>query len=107
MTKVYIMDMNAFDYSPAEAFGEVVTLRTQSFATGTQGHEWNADIIHSLRKQLIDYRPMEDYLIPTGKPLKMCAVSMLLAERGPRHQFLVWDAMHYRYIPYTLDISKA
>jgi hypothetical protein len=101
------MDTNSFDYTPAEAFGDVVSLRAQNFATGAGGDDhWNRDVVHSLRKQLKNYVPMVDYLIPTGKPLKMCVVSMILMEHGARHQFLAWDAMHYRYIPYSIDLSQ-
>jgi len=106
VSKVWIMDTNAFDYSPAEAFGEIVTLRTPNFAAGA-GNEWNRDVVHQLRKQLLGYVPMRDYLIPTGKPLKMCTISLLLREFGDKHRFLAWDAMHYRYVPYEVDVSKA
>lgn len=107
MARVFIMDMNAFDYTPAEAFGEIVVLRGQNFASGASSKDWNGEILHGLRKQLVDYKPMQDFMIPTGKPLRMCAISLLLAEHGPKHRFLAWDAMHYRYVPYTIDTTKA
>lgn len=107
-SKVFIMDTNAFDYTPAEAYGEVVSLRAQNFASGSGDDSWNKDVIHALRKQLQDYKPMTDWLIPTGKPLKMCVVTgIVLTDHGPKHQFLSWDAMHYRYVPYTIDVSAA
>jgi hypothetical protein len=106
--KVFITDVNAFDYSPAEAYGELVVLQSQNFASGATGatfSTWNNDVIHSLRHQLLEYVPGRDFIIPTGKPLKMCVVAMIIADRGRRHSFLAWDSMHYRYIPYTLDVG--
>jgi hypothetical protein len=103
--RVWVLDQNAFDYSPAEAYGEIVSLRSAAFSSGA-GDDWNREIIHSIRKQLIDYVPMEDYLIPTGKPLKMCAISLILRDFGDKHLFLAWDAMHYRYVKYEVDVGR-
>jgi hypothetical protein len=73
---------------------------------GGVGDDWNATVIASLRKQMLDYIPMRDYLIPTGKPLKMCVLAMLAVERGPRHKFLVWDQKYYRYIEHVVDLTR-
>ncbi|SRR6266404_5129174 len=105
--KVWILDTNAFDYTPAEAYGELVTLRGQNFAAGIDDDDsWNADIIHGFRKQLKDYVPVVDSLIPTGKPLRMCLISQILSQdHGPRHRWLAWDQSAYRYIPYVVNTA--
>ena len=104
---VYIEDENSFDYSPAQAYGDIVVLRSQRFAAGLGADDaWNANIKHSLRKQLVDYRPMVDFVIPTGDPLKMNLVAGLLVKGyGDRHQFLKWDMKAYRYVLHVLDYS--
>jgi hypothetical protein len=105
--RVWVLDMNAFDYSPAESFGELRLLKSDQFAPGAIDDTWNAGVIQSLRAQLLEYRPMVDFLIPTGKPIKMCIASMLAAERGPRHKFLAWDQRYYRYVPYSIDLLRS
>jgi hypothetical protein len=106
--RVFILDMNAFDYAPAEIYGDLVMLHGDPLAPGS-GLElgdglWNMDVLNNLRKQLLDYQPGIDYLLPTGKPLKMCVISMLVRNLGDHHRFLVWDKKYYRYIPYTIKL---
>jgi len=106
-SRVYVMDMNSYDYTPAEAYGDLVMLRAEHLAPGIAlDDSWNAGIVTSLRKQLLDYRPMTDYLIPTGKPLKIVLISMLAVERGSRHRILAWDQKYYRYIQHIVDLLK-
>lgn len=105
MSKVYITEVNAFDYSPAQAHGELVVLKSQAFTAGDIDNDWNNAVIAELRRQLADYVPGRDYILPTGKPVKICVISMLLAEKGRTHKFLAWDAMHYRYIEHTICLG--
>lgn len=97
---VYITEDQAFDYSPAEAFGELVVLKTPQIAPGNIGADRNKLVIASLRTQLATYQPMFDYLLPTGKPSRQLMVGGIMREKGDRHLILGWDQINYRYLTY-------
>lgn len=121
MPRVFVMDLNAFDYSPAEQYGELTVIKSAPLHTGTVDPDSNDEAILQIYRQMAGYKGGTDYiinpegaryiagsdfLIPTGKPVKMCTIAGIAFRYfGPEHQFLVWDAKYYRYVPYTIDVS--
>lgn len=104
---IWIPEVNAFDYTPAEAFGTIRVMKIPEFTAGAGASaDRNRDIVHLIRKQLSDYVPMQDYLLMTGSMLLVSAVSLVLREFGDRHRYLRWDGKYYRYVPYEVDVSK-
>jgi len=103
---VYVVDQQPFDYSPAAAFGTLYFMRSVRLAPSAPNdrNEWNTNAIKQLRGELRDYIPGRDYVIPTGAPTKMLLVGMLLAQLGPTHKLLGWDARAQKYHCYELEI---
>ncbi len=105
---LYVIEQQPFDYTPAMAFGgEIRFMDPQKLApvapstTGT----WNERVLHRIRKDLSDYVPGYDYIIPTGAPSRMMLVGMVLASIGPHHKVLGWDAKTQRYLEYIIDLK--
>jgi hypothetical protein len=119
------MDLNSFDYAPAEAFGELTVIKSAPFHTGVVDPTANNEPLAQIYKQLkgyeagsdyildaehaklkVGYDPGVDYFVPTGKPVKMCVIAGIAYRYfGPKHRFLVWDQKYYRYVPYMIDVS--
>lgn len=97
---VYICEQQAYDYSPATVYGELRFIEAIQLAPVSPGapDTFNKRVIHQLRKELGDYIPGHDYIIPTGSPTRMLTVGMLLAEKGDKHHILKWDARAQRYL---------
>jgi hypothetical protein len=104
--RVYIIEQQAFDYSPATVFGIPFFMNFQPLAPAGGGapESWNQISMHQARKELAEYVPGMDYIVPTGKPAKMLAVGMLLAEKGKRHRVLGWDARTQRYLEFIINV---
>jgi hypothetical protein len=104
--RVFVLEQQPFDYSPAKAYGELVFLNTKKLAPASTGapDTWNNDVVHSLRKELSDYISDIDYIIPTGSPSRMVTVGAVLASKGKRHRILGWDARTQRYLEYIINI---
>lgn len=103
---VYIIEQQPFDYTPATSYGELKFLDSPRLAPNAPNapDTWNKAVLHQLRKELANYIPGHDYLIPTGGPVRMLIVGMLLAEKGRRHQMLGWDKRTSRYLEYTIEL---
>ena len=105
--RVFVIEQLPFDYRAADAFGEVYFFQTTArLAPDAPTEQWNATIIHGLRRELAGYIAGIDWIVPTGAPERMVLVGMLLAERGERHNLLKWDARTQRYVPYSFNLRK-
>ncbi len=103
---VYVVEQQPFNYEPAAKYGTLYFLASARLApktpTGYNAH--NESLIHRLKRELNDYAPGRDYIIPTGQPSKLLLVGMLLAQLGPRHRLLGWDARLQDYLEYIVEI---
>lgn len=104
--RVYIVEQQPFDYTPATVFGELSFMDSEQFAPHAPNapERWNRSVIHSLRRELSAYVPNYDYVIPTGAPARMLVVGMLLAEKGKTHKLLGWDNRQRRYLEYIINL---
>jgi len=107
---VYIVERMPFDYSAAATFGEVVFMESQKLAPDAPNEDGmcklNAAIVSEAAHQLADYIPGYDYLVPTGSPVKIMMVGMLLTSKGGNHKILKWDDRTQRYMCHTMGVSK-
>ena len=98
--RVYVVEQQPYDYSPAQVYGDPVFMDVQRLAPDSPGAglAWNTKILQQIRRELADYIPCIDFLVPTGSPVKLMAVGAVLKERGPHHNILGWDAKTQRYL---------
>src|SRR5688572_10084517 len=102
----YVVEQQAFDYSAAEAFGNLRFVEAKPLAPQSPGapDTWNRNVVHQLRKEFSDYMPGYDFVIPTGSPSRMMLSGMLLAEKGKKHKILKWDGRTQRYLQYDVTL---
>lgn len=105
-SRVFVLEQQPFDYSPAKTYGDLVFLTSKKLAPSSTGapDTWNNDVVHSLRRELADYVSDLDYIIPTGSPSRMVTVGAILASKGKRHKILGWDARTQRYLEYIINL---
>jgi hypothetical protein len=103
---VYIIEQQPFDYTPATSYGELVFMHTPRLAPAAPNAPglWNKSVIHQLRHELVDYIAGFDYIVPTGGPIRMLLVGMILPEKGKRHKMLGWENRTKRYIEYVIEL---
>lgn len=101
---VYVVEQQPFDYTSAEAYGQLKFLEAKKLAPDapSAGNVYNSGVVHQIRRELGAYVAGYDYVIPTGSPSRMLVVGMVLAEKGKRHQLLGWDGRTSRYMEYTV-----
>lgn len=104
--RVYVVEQQPFDYTPATAYGDLYFLDSQKLAPNAPNapDTWNRSVIHNLRRELAGYVPGYDFVVPTGAPSRMLVVGMLLAERGNTHRMLGWDNRTQRYLEYIVTL---
>lgn len=101
---MWVVEQGAFDYSPARVFGDEIRVITADKMTPNADASWHAKVIQQMRRELSSYIPGCDFIIPTGRPVRMMLVAMILRERGERHNLLGWDDKTHRYFLYELDL---
>jgi hypothetical protein len=101
---VWVAAHGTFDYSPARVFAPEIRVIPGDKLSPNASADWHANQIQEIRRCLSDYIPGIDFVIPTGQPVRMMLVAMLLKERGDRHQFLGWDDKTQRYFHYPIDL---
>lgn len=103
---VYVIEQQAYDYTAAEAFGDLRFIEAKPLAPQSPGapDTWNKGVVHQIRKELIEYLPGFDYVVPTGSPSRMLLTGLLLAERGKKHRILKWDGRTQRYLQYDVTL---
>lgn len=102
--RVYVVERQAHDYAPAEVYGDLVFMDTQRLAPDAPNdpNDYNVRILYQLKRELNEYVPGLDFVVPTGAPQKLLLVGMALSGHGRAHRVLGWDARSQRYLQYTL-----
>lgn len=102
--RVYVVEQQPFDYGPAAAYGDTIFMDVQKIAPDSPGAglSWNEKILSQVRRELSQYVPNIDFIIPTGSPVKMLLVGAVMKEKGPIHNVLGWDARTQRYLHYLV-----
>ena len=104
---VWVVEQGTFDYSPARVFGDDIRVLTADKLTpNAPNASWHDKAIQQLRRELADYIPGRDFIIPTGRPVRMMLVAMILREKGDRHNLLGWDDKTQRYFLYELNLTN-
>jgi hypothetical protein len=103
---VWVVEQGEFDYSPARVFGDEIRVITADKLTPNAEASWHMKVIHQMRRDLVDYIPGVDFIIPTGRPVRMMLVAMILREKGDRHKLLGWDDRTQRYFLYELHLKQ-
>jgi hypothetical protein len=93
-----------FDYSPAKVFGDEIRPIIGGKLSPNADATWHHRAIQQLRQAFVDYVPSVDFVIPTGRPVRMMLAAMVMRERGERHKLLGWDNKTRRYLMYDLDL---
>jgi hypothetical protein len=103
---VWVVEQGAFDYSPARVFGQEIRVLSADKLAPNADTQWHAKTIQQVRKALMDYIPGVDFVIPTGRPVRMMLVAMVMMERGSHHKLLGWDDKTQRYFLYDLNLRQ-
>lgn len=103
---VWVVEKASFDYSPARVYGQTIRAIEADQLSPNADASWHDKTIQQVRKALSDYIPGIDYIIPTGKPVRMMLVGLILRERGDVHNFLGWDDRTQRYFVYEIDLRR-
>ena len=106
--KVFIVEHQPFDYSPASTYGEFVVLKADKLAPNAPDDDHNSHVVKALRHQMATYEPGFDYVIPTGMPSRIMLIGILMKERASGkteyHNILGWDARTSRYLNYKVKM---
>lgn len=103
---VWVVEQGAFDYSPARVFGQEIRPIVADRLAPNADANWHAKTIQQMRKAFSEYIPGVDFVIPTGRPVRMMLAAMVMRERGARHKLLGWDDKTQRYFLYELDLRQ-
>lgn len=104
---VWVVEQGAFDYSPARVFGdEIRPIVVDKLTPNAASTNWHSKVIQQMRRAFADYVPGVDYVIPTGRPVRMMLAALIMRERGDVHKFLGWDDKTQRYFSYEFDLRK-
>jgi hypothetical protein len=90
----------AFDFSPAQKYGEIVVLLQNS-----RGALAPEVLLEQLKERLGDFDPTYDYIIPAGDYAICFVVGMTVAKFG-FVRILRWIPEAKAYQPITIDIRK-
>lgn len=101
---VWVVEQGAFDYSPALVFGGEIRLIQADKLSPNADATWHNSTIHQMRRAFSEYIPGIDFVIPTGRPVRMMLAAMIMRERGERHKLLGWDDKTQRYFLYEIDL---
>lgn len=101
---VWVVEQATFDYSPARVYGQEIRPIHVDQLSPNADAEWHRNVIHQMRRAFADYIPGLDYVIPTGKPVRMMLAAMVMRERGEVHKLLGWDDRQQRYFEYPFDL---
>ena len=104
---IWVVEQGAFDYSPARVFGgEIRPLVIDPLTPNAASANWHNKAIQQMRRALADYIPGIDFVIPTGRPVRMMLAALIMRERGEVHKFLGWDDRQQRYFSYEFDLRR-
>lgn len=105
--RVFVIHQQPLDFTPAAVFGDVQFMNSVRLAPAPPPGAvdvHNKGVLAAIRKDLAGYIPGLDYIVPTGSPIKIILVGMVLKEKGPSHKVLGWDAKSQRYMEYILEV---
>lgn len=106
MSIVYVTQETDYDFSRAEAYGEVVFL-TRDDLNNLKGSLQNEVVISQLAAKLSKFNEQDDWMVITGSPYIAAAVFLILGKRNVRTvRVLRWDNRDHRYIPLYLELPK-
>lgn len=107
MAKVFVTQEKGFDFTKAEAFGELVFMTDLDFWNNKKsGH--NARLVEKLVEKLalVDFE--NDSFILVGSDMVIAAVFMLVGRAGIRRvNILRWSSRDQIYEPAEIDVSGA
>jgi hypothetical protein len=99
MKRVGSEERPAFDFGPAERYGQVEILATNG------KHIFKPDIFRAeLDERLVDFNPDRDYIIAAGDYTVLFFVGMILGEKFPSVRILQWVPSSKAYQPITLTV---
>ena len=84
------------DYTPAEAFGDVVFLTRLDWSPIPSSIA-NKTLVEEVRRGLKDFRPDVDYVTTSGSPVVSGIMFMILREKTDKLNFLRWSNRDHRY----------
>lgn len=102
--KVHVTQETSFDFTPAEAYGEVefLTHRDLNSIKSSPGN------VHTLREINHKLKAVDfdiDYFVLTGSPYIMASVFLLIGNRGIKKvKILRWDNRDHKYTPMEIDL---
>lgn len=102
----WVVEQSPFDYSPARVFAPTIKPIIADALTPNADSDWHQHSIHQMRKAFADYIPGLDFVIPTGRPVRMMLAGMIMRECGNYHKLLGWDDKQQRYFLYELDLRR-
>lgn len=93
--------VRSVDLTPAASWGEPIILLQNS-----QSSLDPSATIELLEERLAKFGE-DDYLVPVGDPVLMCAAATIAAFRNSgRVKLLKWDRIQHVYIPIQMDIKE-
>lgn len=104
--KVYVTQETRYDFSPAEAWGDVVFL-TNADLNNMRHSKHNEQVIAKVKDALKHYDPEFDWLVISGSPYIAALVFMLIGRKQPKHvQILRWDNRDFVYQPLHIELRR-
>lgn len=105
-TRVYVTQETNYDFSPAEAYGEVVFVTSKDLNNLRQSQH-NESVIAQIKDSLKHYNPETDWLVISGSPYVASVVFMLIGQKRPAHvQILRWDNRDFKYQPLHIEFRQ-
>jgi hypothetical protein len=84
------------DYSPAMEFGDIEFITMHDvplYGKGAVMDQWLSDASNFA----IKYNPMTDFIVPTGQPMAIFLMGVVLGQHCKPPRFLVWRREENRY----------
>lgn len=101
--RVFVTQETAFDFKPAEQFGDVQFLIGLDLVN-IKNSEHNTRLLRELHRKLRRFSPDRDWLLIAGSPYVSAAVFLILGQLGVHQlQLLRWSNRDGVYIPLHID----
>ena len=108
MAKVFVVQENNYNFSSAEAWGDLVFMsvdRKDDFHNIVDS-EHNQRLLTHLKRKLRGYDPDTDHFILAGSPYVCAAVMWVLGRMGfKKLSILRWDNRDLKYVPLYLEVN--
>lgn len=104
MPKVFVTQETNYDFSPAEAYGEIVFI-TNDDVNNINGSIHNISLMQQIRRCLHQFNQDEDFVIISGSPYVAALAFMVLGLKGRTNiKFLRWSNRDKTYTPISVDL---